>query len=475
MKILLVNPPCRVPTVLPLGLGYIASVLRKNGHTVSIMDLNAENRSFPELEKDLGASDCDVIGIGGLTTTYSFIKEFSALAKKVKPKTKVIAGNMVSTAHPELLMENSSVDICVIDEGEETMTELANRLGEFPDIENIKGIVFRKGPVLVRTPPRNRIKDLDSLPFPAWDLFPMETYITSTIHREFGKRSINITAVRGCPFQCIYCSRPFGPSVYMRSPDSVISEIRELKKCYGVEFISFTDDLFTINRKWLKSLCDAMIREDLGIGWAASARVNLVDRDILGKMKLAGCEILGYGFESGSQKILDNMKKGVKVEQAERAIQMTRKAGIAIEGSFMIGMIGETAETVKETVDFIKRTELALHRFFYTTPYPGTPLYQMAKDMGKIPEDEDMYVGSLGEMYNTLLVNLTDMDDGELKKLKGDAEEAIKANFSLKTKAEIAAIEARRISARLKNRIREGGALSTLKWSFGKAKEKIKK
>lgn len=259
----------------------------------------------------------------------------------------------------------------------------------------------------------------------------------------------------------------------MRSAKSVISEIRELKQRYGVEFIDFSDDLFMVNRKWVEDLCDNLINERIDIGWGASGRVNLVDLGLLKKMKSSGCEILSYGFESGSQKILDNMKKGVSVSQAEEAVHLTRKAGITVAGSFMMGMIGETDQTVNETIDFIKRTRLTLHRFFYTTPYPDTPLYETAKRMNRIPPDEDTYVSSLGEMYNTLLVNLTDMTDEELKSLKERAERKIKDNFSLRTRLEIASEEARRVSAVLKKHIKTDGIIAAFNWFLGKIKEKI--
>lgn len=473
MNILLVNPPCRIPALIPSGLGYIISVLRQDGHKVSLIDLNAENKSFDILGKEIDRLKCDVIGIGGLSTTYNFVKRFSILAREVKPDAKIIAGNMVSTANPESLLQNSQVDICVIDEGEETIRELIRKIKNFPDLENVNGIVFKKGERIIVTNPRERIENLDKLPFPAWDSFAMETYINNPIHTEYGRRSINVSTVRGCPFQCVYCSRPFGSRVYMRSPKSIVAEIKELKKRYRIEYIAFSDDLFMANKKWAVDVCDTMIRENIRIKWGGAGRVNLVDTDLLKKMKKAGCEVIGYGFESGSQKILNNMKKGVKVEQAERAVTITRKAGIKVIGSFMIGMAGETEETVAETVDFIKRTELTLHRFFYTTPYPKTPLYEIAKKMNRIHQDEDAYVSSLGEMYNTLLANLTDMTDEELKSLKEKAEKKIKDNFTLRTRMEILDEELKRISANIKKRIKADGIPATLEWSLGRIRARV--
>ena len=472
MKILLVNPSCRIPALIPLGLGYIASVLRNDGHEIEFLDLNLDKDSCKNHEKALSNKDFDIIGIGGLTTTYTFVKNFSRIAKTLVPKAKIVAGNMVSTAHPELLLNNSHVDICVIDEGEATMIELARKIKDYPNIDTVNGIIFKRDNELIKTKPRDRIQDLDSLPFPAWDLFDMETYINNPIHAEYGRRSMNISTVRGCPFQCIYCSRPFGSRSYMRSSKSIISEIKALKERYKIDFIGFTDDLFILNKSWVMKFCDDLIKEKVKIKWGSSARVNLVDQELLSKMKKAGCEVVSYGFESGSQSILNTMSKGVTVEQAEKAIDMTRKAGITIEGSFMIGMIGETEETINETVDFIKRTGLMQHRFFYTTPYPSTPLYDMAKKMGRIPKDEDRYVASLGEMYSLLLVNLTDMSNERLSDLKAKVEERIKNNFNIRTKLEIIRIEARRVKADIKKRIKKNGLLTTLKWSFKKVKER---
>jgi len=259
----------------------------------------------------------------------------------------------------------------------------------------------------------------------------------------------------------------------MHSPANIISEIKALKIRYRIEYVAFSDDLFMVNKKWVKEVCDNFIKENIKIKWGTSGRVNLVDLDLLKKMKKAGCEILSYGFESGSQKILDNIKKGVKVEQAEQAIEITRKAGIKVMGSFMIGMFGETEETVNETVSFIKRTGLSTHRFFYTTPYPKTALYEMAKKINRIPHDENKYVSSLGEMYSTLLVNLTDMTDTELRNLKEKSEKKIKKNFSLKTRVEIVTTEMKRIYANIKKRIKTEGLVPTLVWSLEKIKERM--
>ena len=206
-----------------------------------------------------------------------------------------------------------------------------------------------------------------------------------------------------------------------------------------------------------------MIERDLGVKWSASGRVNLVNDNLLKKMHKAGCVELSYGFESGNQKILDGMKKRVTVKQAEEAIKMTRRAKISVIGSFMFGMPGEIRGTINETLQFIKRNRLPIHRFFYATPYPGTELYEVARKMGRLPENEDKYVERLGEMRTTFLVNLTDFTDEELVRLKNSAEVAARRNLNFKLRLGEFTEDWQRRFIVIKQGFREAGIFKTLK------------
>ncbi|MFH1202760.1 MAG: radical SAM protein [Candidatus Omnitrophota bacterium] len=470
MKVLLMNPPCRSPNMIPLGLGYIASVLRNDGHKVEILDINAYQYNDREVEEKIKEAEFDCVGIGGLTTTYKYIKWLTKLIRRLRPKVRIIVGNMVATATPRLLLENSDVDIAVIDEGEDTVRELFSAKDE-GDLNSINGLWYKRNGAIFQTAPRDRIKDLDKIPFPAWDLFPMEVYLKNPIHIEFGLRSINLCAVRGCPYQCVYCSRPFGQRVYARSADNIIEELKELKRSYRVEYVAFSGDHFIVSKKWVLELCNKLRSAKLNIKWGATGRVNLVDKELLKAMKKSGCICLGYGFESGSQGILNNMDKRVTINQAEMAIKLTRVSGIYVMSSFMFGMVGETRDTIHQTVDFIKRTKIPEHRLLFTTPYPATPLYELAKTMKRLPPDEDKYVESLGEMRDTFLVNLTDFSNEELTRLKKEAEEEIQENFDI-------GIRLGRIYMQLKRRwgwimlnYKDEGALATLRIIFNKLLE----
>lgn len=435
MKILLINPPYeRIPKEIPLGLAYIASYLENNGHKVDVLDIDGCGYGKKEVEVIISKSDNDCFGIGALSSTYRYIKWLTSIIKFHHPNKVIIAGNMVATAHPETLLKNSNVDIAVIGEGEVTCKELLDVLKAAGNLDAVKGIAYKKGGKVIFTPPRERIRNLDELPFPAWEHFPVETYLRNPIYREHGLRSLNISTIRGCPFDCIFCSRAFGRTVTKRSIDNIISEIRELIEKFQVQYVAIIDDLFISDQKHVYEFCDKLAAEKLNIRWGAAGRVNLINEPLLKKMKAAGCDLLSFGFESGSQKILDIMKKRAKVEQAENAIKLTMQAGIRVIGSFMIGMIGETRETVEETVNFIKRTNLPNCRFFFATPYPGTALYDMANKMGCLKQDEDTFLEGLGEMADTMAVNLTDFSDQELTGIKKSAEERLRNEVRMTVK-----------------------------------------
>lgn len=476
MDILLINPRhSNSPFLLPLGLGYIASVLREESYNVSILDIDGFGYSDEEVEEIIRMSEFDIVGIGGVSSTYKYVKWLAKILRKYKPQVPIIAGNLVSTAYPELLLKNSDVDIAVIDEGEITFKELISTINNGGSLKEINGIYYKDNGDIIRTPPRERIADLDSLPFPAWDLFPTEVYINNSAmtSTSLGLRGINISTARGCPYECIFCSHSFGKKIYTRSVKSVIDEIRELKRRYGIEFIFFCDVLFLIDKNRVLELCERIIAENLAIKWFAAARIDSVDYNLLRKMYKAGCVGLEYGFESGSQAILDSIKKHISVRQAEEVARITRLAGIKISGSFTFGMPGETLETIKETLEFIKRTHLKTAKFCYATPFPNTELYEIAKRMGRLPYDEDKYMERLGDINRSFSVNLTGFSDAELFRLKNLSESIVKRNLNFRLRLEefITVWHRRYVIIRLS--LKNSGIIPTLKMVFSKFLFKI--
>lgn len=433
MQFLLINPATgqqRAPAYFPLGLGYIARVLLDNGHAVQVLDINAYRWPASEVERRLRHMDFEAVGITGMVTEFPSVRWLSALVKEVNPAAKVIVGGGLPTAFPRLVLEKTQADIAVVGEGEVTIKELAESLAQNSALSDVKGIWYKDGNGLHATEPRELIEDLDTIPFPARHLFPLERYMQNPVPylRMFDKNvvSANVVSSRGCPYRCTYCFHGlWGYRFRGRSADNVVAEIKSLRNEYGVTGIFFMDDTFVLDRKRLFAICDRLIEEDLGIIWAASGRVNLMNRRMLEKMREAGCRVVIYGIESGSQKILDEMRKGVTVEQARRAILDTWEAGILPVGYLMIGMFSETRQTVEETVRFCNETGL-VSGFSYATPFPGTELYAKAVELGKInPQDTVQLLERWGEWSNEILVNLSGFSDEELKSIKRSAERRI--------------------------------------------------
>jgi len=431
MKILLINPPIREnepPRHIPIGLGIIANVLLNDGHDVNILDINAERLSKTDIRERIDFNNkYDFIGIGGLITTYKYLKWLIFELRKYNSDSKIIVGGGVVTENPTLLLSKTPADVAVIGEGENTMQELTSTLENNNSWDNVKGIAYKKENRIKINPPRPLIKNLDDLPFPAYDLFQIDIYLNNVAHAYIinKKREIDIITSRGCPYNCEYCYHIFGRGARLRSVDKVIEEIKYLIDKYNIDSILILDETFTINKNRVFEFCKEIKKEKIDIPWSCYARVNLVDRQMLDKMKQAGCYRVGYGIESGSQLILDQMNKKVTVEQAKKAIRMTREAGLICGTTWMFGYPGENLETIKETIDFCKEL-LISPSFFYTTPYPGSNLYEKVKD--KIVEkygDEEQFISVLGDASD-FTINLTDLSEEELHKLKAETEKKLR-------------------------------------------------
>ncbi len=430
MKLLLINPPIREwskPNVLPLGLAYIAAVSRDASHQVEVLDINAYRFNHQEVEDKIKQADFDVFGIGAIITVYRYVKWLIELIKQYHPGKKIIVGGSVGTSIPEIILNKTKADIVCVGESEHTIIALLEAIEGNKDLSDINGIAFKNANKnIVYNQPQTSIKDLDDILLPSWDLFPMDIYLKNPVGApnrnkwidggdESSVLSMNMVATRGCPYKCIYCYHDFmGMGYRHRSARSLVDEIKILHEKYGVEYIQFMDDEFCLKKGFVYDFCKAMKTEfNRRITWGCSGRVNLMTEDLIATMADAGCVLIGYGIESGSQRMLDVMKKRVTVAQAKEAIRLTQKYLGWADCSFVIGTPGETKETIKETVDFCKDVDLKPEVVFFMTPYPGTELYEIALKQGKIPDEED-YLLNLGEQGEKIKVNFTDMSDEEL-------------------------------------------------------------
>ncbi|MBI2047134.1 cobalamin B12-binding domain-containing protein [Candidatus Pacearchaeota archaeon] len=400
LRVLLINPNFRrmigkserISTILPpLGIAYIAAVLKKElkeSADVKILDINALNLSIEQATGHVKDFNPDIVGLTAATPTINKCFGIAEAVKKMLPDAKIVIGGPHPTALPDESIKKDFIDFVALGEGEMTMLELAREIkNRKKDFKKIKGLVFKDKNKIIKNAPRERIKDLDALPFPAFELLPLEKYASaSSKYRRF----ITILTSRGCPGQCNYCNKLiFGNACNMRSAENIFGEIEHLMRKYRYREFHIVDDLFTNDKKRIEEFCNMVIKKRMNIKWKCGngVRVGTVDFELLKLMKKAGCYSLSYGIESGSQKILNNIRKGQSLQQCINAVKWTKQAGIECVGFFMLGNLGEDEKTMQETIDFAKSLELDIAQFSILIPFPGTPIRQVIENEGKIFEN----------------------------------------------------------------------------------------
>ncbi|MCZ7356125.1 MAG: radical SAM protein [Candidatus Methanoperedens sp.] len=392
IKIVFINPNTRYLGGLftvypPMGLLYISSILLENKYNVSIIDADIDDLSLEDIKEKLRIERPQIVGITMNTFQTKSTFETAKAVKDVNPEIIVVVGGPHPTiVEKEVLEACGSIDVSVMGEGEFTMLELAKRIENGGNLGEVDGICYRDDGIIKMTAPRKFIEDLDTLPLPAIELVqPIERYRGP--FPTGARPSIQVMASRGCPFKCTFCSNPvWGKKVRFRSPESILSEVEHLYKDFGIKEIFFQDDTFNLNGEWFEKICNGIIDRGLNdkIIFKTPFRVNKnhVDVDLLNLAKKAGFWMIFYGVESGNQKILNITRKGTTLEEIERAFKLTRKAGIKTYGSFMIGNIDETPETIKDAIEFAKKIDPDYYGFAIATPYPGSEFYETAKSRG---------------------------------------------------------------------------------------------
>ncbi len=401
MKIILLNPPRLFPDGSPvsiqthhppLGLLNVAAVLEKAGCEVVLCDAVINDMNFEQVREEL-RKGYGIVGITTLTATRESAYLCASIAKEENPESLVVLGGPHITHLAEIALQKlPCVDIVVRGEGEVTFPELVQKIADGDGYREIDGISFRneKG-VPVSNPDREVVRDLDSIPFPAWHLAPMKKYFDAFAEKEFSiqKPCTVIMTSRGCPGNCTFCANRamWGRGVRRRTPENVMKEIEFLRGEYGVKDIHFLDDTFTFNKEWGETFCDKLMRSKMGLTWRCQGRVDTVNRDVLATMRKAGCYFICFGVESASRKMQKSMKKGITAEQAAEAIRLTNEAGMLVGSDFIIGLPGEEAEDREETFDFIRKSSLNTFTLNLPWIFPGTDLYRTALAEGKVSEE----------------------------------------------------------------------------------------
>lgn len=374
MRILLINPPYRAeqrygkdmarfgPTNEPLGLAYLAGMLEAHGHDVAIWDGMVQD--LKEIQ------DADIYGVTMLTPMYSTAKHIiESIRKKMHPGSLIVVGG----AHPTVMPHETLKDIPEID-------YLIQGDGEYHLLEYVEG----------KECPRS--KDLDDLPLPARHLLPMDRY-KMTRSRTKSEHAYTIIVARGCPFNCGFCSRIHGKKVRFHSVERVLTEVDLLIRDYGAKEINFEADTITVNKDFIYSLCDRLSKTGLRrkMKWTCESRVDTVSPGMVKLMKASGCWQISYGVETGTQRLLDLIQKGTRIEQIERTFAFTKKAGLSIRAFYMLGLPTETPEETQATIDFAKKLDARWSQFTLYTPFPGTALWDIANAERKSSMNWDDY------------------------------------------------------------------------------------
>jgi anaerobic magnesium-protoporphyrin IX monomethyl ester cyclase len=405
MRVLLVSPESKTWSSrkhIPLGLGYLGAVLERDGHEVQLWDGAVEREPLGSL-LDRGAFD-----VVGITSVTPLIHEAWEAARQARARDAItILGGPHPTILPAESIERPEVDLVVRREAEDTIVEIMQALqGERSHVDahtgmrhffsnawsEIAGLSFRDGAgEVVHNLPRDPRRDLDSLPFPAHHLYKIDRY-TNLQPRTDGldpnARAYTIITSRGCPYQCIYCSKAVTGNLWRpRSPENVVAEWKKLVVELRATEIGVTDDVMTLDISRVKEICRLLIDEGLnGVPWTTihGIRADNADLELFRMMKEAGCKRVGFGVESGNQRVLDIMKKGQTIEDVRRAFRQAKEAGLETIGFFIFGLPGENEETMEETIRVALELDPDLANFMIAAPFPGTELYQMILEGGHL-------------------------------------------------------------------------------------------
>jgi len=421
----------------PIGLAYITAVLTRQGYDVEIY--NQDMHHYPEshLRQHLDDNRYDVIGLSFIGGYYQYKKalELSEAVNKSRNRPFFIIGGHGPTPEPEFFLKITGADAIVMGEGEITILELMEALKSKRTLHQVKGLAFRQGDQVIINERRPLIDNIDSIPFPAYHLFPIQYYrLLRMPHCRKSDFIMPLLSGRGCTFKCNFCYR-MDEGFRPRSNESIIEEIKLLKKEYGITYIAFADELLMSSKERTINLCNDFIKYKLDVKWDCNGRLNYAKKDVLKLMKKAGCVFINYGIEAYDNQILKNMNKALTVKQIREGIEATLEAQISPGFNIIFGNIGENRETLWKGVDFLLRYDdgAQMRTIRPVTPYPGSPLYDYAINKGLLRDCKEFYQDK--HINSDLLsVNFTDMSDEEFHQSLFEANSVLLENYFNKLK-----------------------------------------
>lgn len=417
MKVLLINPPYNSSkykfiglVTPPLGIAYIAAVLENDGVQVRIIDAPAVEMDYETIKKEVENYSPDVVAVTSVTPTVNSALKVAQISKETCPNALIVMGGYHPTFTYQELLKHDYIDIIIIGEGEYTMLELVQVLKKGEDLRKVRGIAFKN----YKTPARPVIEDLDSIPFPARHLLPMEDYKIMNMKFSIG----TLISGRGCPYHCSFCasSAMHGQKLRLRSSESVVDEMEHLVDDHKAEMIAFMDDTFTLNKKRVYDICDSIEERGLDNYWGCTARVDTISEDLLKRMMDAGCITLFLGVESADQQSLDMINKKVTINKIKKTFELTKRHGVRTIASVVLGMPGDTRKSIENTIQFVKNLEPNYAIFSLATPYPGTDFYMNSIDENLIKTNDWSKFNLLSPVIETVDCSLE-----ELRKLQKKA------------------------------------------------------
>ncbi|MBM3702034.1 MAG: radical SAM protein [Actinobacteria bacterium] len=424
----------------PQGLAYIAAVLLKKGIYVEIY--NQDMHHFPDeyLTEFLNINKFDVVGVSVIAGYYQYAKliKISEAINKSKNRPLYIIGGHGPSPEPEFFIKKNNADIVVIGEGELTVVEVVDAVANHKTLKNIKGIAYRDDNKVIINERRPLIEDINKIPFPAYDLFPVSYYrllrMPHTTNKDF---VMPVLSGRGCKFKCNFCYR-MDKGFRPRISENIIEEIQFLKLNYGVNYIAFSDELLMSSLDRTEILCKSFIKSKLNIKWSCNGRLNYAKPELLQLMKEAGCVFINYGIEAMDDKVLKNMNKILTTNQIIKGINATFNSGISPGFNIIFGNIGDNKETLKKGVDFLLKYDdgAQMRTIRPVTPYPGSPLYYYAIEKGLLKDCEDFYENK-HKNSDLLAINFTDMSDEEFHKALLEANKKLIQNYFNKKKYDV--------------------------------------
>jgi len=400
-----------------LGLGYLAAVAEQEGHECRIFDFGLRpQRPIAEDVQEVMAFRPDLVSFTSMTTSYASVETTAAMLKESLGVTTIIGGPHATTL-PHLTLENPHLDFLIYGEGEEVFRDFIRALaagrsnwGEYV------GLWYKEAGKVIPGGERSLIEDLDALPYPARHLFELGKY---PLYAPNGEPMLTVLSSRGCPYNCSFCFKGIvGRTYRQRSPQNIADELQHILDRYGVRNFYFIDDLFTIDVRRLDKILDHLLERDMDIRWRCLARVDRVTPELLQKMYKAGCRQVHYGIESGNEEVLKRTAKHIKLSQVRDAVKWTEDAGIHSKGYFILGLPGDTVETMEETIEFAAGLDLSEAMFSIATPMPGTQLWNEL--VAKRPETQYNADFTKSYYYNSYtaeiapFMNVSEVDDKEL-------------------------------------------------------------